>query len=186
MALTGMFLFHHGVFVQATINDGEPFEEQGGMAHTGTYKPAEVGYEMIAELGIGVAPSRTPPLSLNLNSEHQINGEHRGEEMALTFGSGTVQNFKRVGMGEGDVFTLDEGRLALVDGHFVLVAVRDDKVAAGSGTFEREGDSVSFQAIRYFYVNGEEVTYKKDEDVGAVFDGQTLTLADGTTFNVKE
>jgi hypothetical protein len=183
-ALTGLFLFHQGIFVQQAINDGEPFDEQMGQAHTGTYGPAETGFEMVAEIAIGLAPSRG--LSLRRDTEHQISAEHRGEELALTFGSGTVQNFKRVGDGEGEVFSLDDGRLALVDGHFVLVAAREGSVAAGSGSFTREGDSVSFHATRWFSVKGEEITYKKDEDVGAVFDGRTLTLADGTTFNVQE
>jgi len=92
--LTGLFLFHQGIFVQQAINDGEPFDEQMGQAHTGTYQPAEEGFEMVAEIAIGVAPSHTPALSLRRNTEHQIKPERDGQELVLTFGSGTVQKFE--------------------------------------------------------------------------------------------
>ncbi len=78
---------------------------------------------MVAEQAIGVSPTRSPPVSVRRNTEHEIDVRFAGDALTMTFGSGTVQKFKRVGPGEGNVIHLDEGSLALVDGHFLLVAV---------------------------------------------------------------
>jgi hypothetical protein len=186
MPLTGLFLFRDGRFVQQAINDGEPFDEQGGQAHAGTYQPAGTGFTMVAEQAIGVSPGRTPPVSVRRNTEHEIDVQFAGNALTMTFGSGTIQKFERIGDGDGEVFHLHDGSLALVDGHFLLVAVRDDKVVAGSGKFEKKGDSITFQVMTWFSVLGEKVTYARDTTIEASFDGEALKLGDGTRFPVKK
>ena len=67
----------------------------------------------------------------------------------ITFGSETVQTFRRLGDAEGEIYSLDGGMLALVDGRFVLVAARDDGVVTGCGAFEREGDYYTLEVLRW-------------------------------------
>ena len=93
-ALTGMFVFKDGKFIQQSINDGEPFETQGAMAHAGTYRHGPDGIQMVAEQTISVAPKNTPPFSERGRTEHELSVERTGDELTLTFGSGTVQTFK--------------------------------------------------------------------------------------------
>ena len=59
-------------------------------------------------------------------TEHKLSVERFGETLVITFGSETVQTFRRLGNAEGEIYSLDGGMLALVDGRFVLVAARDD------------------------------------------------------------
>ncbi len=141
---------------------------------------------MVAEQAIGVSPKRTPPVSVRRNTKHEIDVQFAGDALTMTFGSGTVQKFKRVGKGEGEVIPLGEGSLALVDGHFLLVAVRDDKVVAGSGKFEQKGDSIAFHVMTWFSARGEKVAYARDKIIDATFDGDVLKLGNGSQFSVKK
>lgn len=179
--LTGLFVFHQGLFLQQAINDGLPFDQQGGQAHCGTYRPRDGAFDMTAEVAVGVSPGRPAPLSLRRNTEHQITPTFSGDALTLTFGSGTVQKFRRVGPGDGRVVRLKDGMLALVDGHFLLVAaVNDQQVVAGSGTFEQRGQELLLEADRWFSVKGTQVSYLRETPSKAQFDGNVLILADGT------
>ena len=57
-----------------------------------------------------------------------------GDRLRLTFGTGTVQTFTRLGPGRGEQVRLDRGALALVDGRFVLVAEAQNRASSGSGS----------------------------------------------------
>lgn len=184
-ALTGMFVFKDGKFVQQSINDGEPFETQGAMAHAGTYREGPDGIQMVAEQTISVSPKGTPPFSERGRTEHELSVELSGDELTLTFGSGTVQTFKRLGDGEGEIYSLDGGMLAFVDGRFLLVAARDDGVVTGCGAFERRGESYTLEVLRWAEAKVSKVSYRRDETMKATFDGKRLTLSDGASFQVK-
>ena len=184
-SLTGMFIFKDGKFVQQSINDGEPFETQGAMAHAGTYRHGPDGIQMVAEQTISVSPKKTPPFSERGRTEHELSVKRSGDELTLTFGSGTVQTFKRLGDGVGAIYSLDGGMLAFVDGRFLLVAASDDGVVTGCGAFERRGESYTLEVLRWAEAKGSKVSYRRDETVTATFDGKQLTLSDGTSFHVK-
>ncbi len=184
-ALTGMFVFKDGKFVQQSINDGEPFETQGAMAHAGTYRHGPDGIEMVAEQTVSVSPKKAPPFSERGRTEHQLAVERTGDKMTLTFGSGTVQTFKRLGDGVGEIHELVGGMLAFVDGRFLLVAAQDDGVVTGCGAFERRGESYTLQVLRWAEAKGTKVAYRRDETMNATFDGKRLTLSDGAIFQVK-
>ena len=186
LALTGLFVFHDGYFVQHAINDGDPLASQGGQGHFGGVRDAGNVMEITAEVAAGTSPLGTPPLSLRFGTEHQVTPAVEGDALTLTFGSGTVQKFKRVGRGEGTVHSLDKGGLALVDGHFVLVATRDGKVWAGSGRYARAGTKLTLEASRWFTADEKGVTNVRDRKLGAELDGKALRLEDGTTFDVVQ
>jgi hypothetical protein len=184
-ALTGMFVFHDGLFVQQTINDGEPFSGQTGQGHCGTYRTKGPLVEMTAEIAIGVSPNRPTPLSLRRNTEHQITPVLEGNDLTLTFGSGTIQKFRRAGPAKGTIYRLEGGMLALVDGHFLLVvASGGQNVVAGSGTFEQRATTLNLQARRWFSVLSDKATNMRDTTIKATFDEKTLTLGDGSVFKV--
>ena len=184
-ALTGMFVFKDGKFVQQSINNGEPFEAQGAMAHAGTYREGRHGIELFAEQTISVSPDKTPPFSELGRTEHKLSVERFGETLVITFGSETVQTFRRLGNAEGEIYSLDGGMLALVDGRFVLVATRDDGVVTGCGTFEREGDYYTLEVLRWAEAQATKVSYRRNDTTTASFDGTQLTLSDGESFRVK-
>ena len=184
--LTGWFLFHDGYFIQQSINDGEPFEEQMGMAHAGPYEAIEKGYQIVAEIGIGVAATSESPLSLRRNNEHQIFPEYSGDRLIITFGSGTVQTFKRIEVSKCQIFALDKGYLGFADNNFVLVTALENGVITGSGTCKKEGSSLQLKVMRWFSVLDGQVSYLKDKILNVKFDGKTLTLADGHVFHVTK
>jgi hypothetical protein len=184
-SLTGMFVFKDGKFIQQSINDGEPFEAQGAMAHAGTYRHTPDGIQMVAEQTISVSPENTPPFSERGKTEHELAVARSGDELTLTFGSGTVQTFKRLGDGVGEIYALEDGMLAFVDGRFLLVAAQDDGVVTGCGAFERQGESYTLEVSRWAEAKGSKVSYRRDEKVKATFDGKRLTLSDGASFQVK-
>ena len=174
-----------GTFVQQSVNEGEPFEQQGAMAHAGTYREGPDGIEMVAEQTISVSPKRTPALSQRGRTEHELSIDRSGDELTITFGSGTVQTFKRLGDGMGEIHSLEGGMLAFVDGRFLLVASREGGVVTGCGGFKREGTSYTLEVLRWAEAHGSKVSYRRDEIMSATFDGKRLTLSDGRVFRVE-
>ena len=184
-SLTGMFVFKDGKFIQQSINDGEPFETQGAMAHAGTYRTSPDGIEMVADQTISVAPKNTPPFSERGRTAHELLVTRSGDKLILTFGSGTVQTFKRLGDGVGEIYSLDAGMLAFVDGRFLLVAAQDGGVVTGCGSFERRGEFYTLEVSRWAEAKGSKVSYRRDETIKVTFDGKQLKLSDGASFQVK-
>lgn len=188
MPLTGIFLFKDGIFVQQAIFDGEPFDDQGAMAHAGPYTSTAGSVHLVAEQTISTDPGADSPLSFRANTEHDVSVTRDGDELTLIFsaGTGTIQEFEKVGPGEGAVHDLQDGALALVDGYFVLVQGNEQGVATGYGTYELRGDNLDLDIIRWAEASPSGAKNMRDVTMNATFDGDTLTLADGRTFRVEQ
>lgn len=186
LPLTGVFLFKDDLFVQQAVFDGEPFEEQGAMAHAGSYVLTAESVHLVAEQTISTAPLESPPLSFHGLTEHDITVSRSGDDLTLVFsmGTGTVQNFERVGPGAGEVYSLQNGALAFVDGYFILVEGDDSGVVTGYGTFEKDGDSITLNIIRWTEADQSDSSNLRNTTMQATFDGQSFTLEDGRSFQV--
>jgi len=184
MPLTGVILFKDGLFAQQSIFDGEPFEAQGAMAHAGPFGAGPRGIHMVGEQTISTSPGKTPALSFRRDTQHDISVDRDGETLTIVFGSGTVQKFRRIGPAEGDIYKLENGVLALVDGHFVLVAGDEKAVVTGYGKVSHQGTAYAFDPIRWAEGTPAKIINRKDGTIKASFDGKTLTLADGRSFHV--
>jgi hypothetical protein len=186
MPLTGIFLFKDGVFVQQSIFDGTPFEEQGSMAHAGPYTPQAGWVHLTGEQTISTSPRQSPPLSFRHNTEHDITVSRDGDKLTIIFGKGTstVQTMERIGSGEGELYSLENGSLAFVDGHFILVDGDESGVVTGYGTFEQDGNAMTLKIIRWAEADGSSASNLRDQVIQATFDGRTFTLEDGRSFQV--
>jgi len=85
------------------------------VAHAGPYEAMAEHVYLLAEQTYQHRARRDRPLSF------------RGDTM------GTVQEFQRVGPGEGELYDLADGALAFVDGHFLLVEGEEQGVVTGDG-----------------------------------------------------
>lgn len=184
MPLTGVILYKDGWFAQQSIFDGEPFDTQGAMAHAGPFGAGPKGVHMTAEQTISIAPGKDPALTFRRDTQHDISVDRAGDTMTIVFGSGTVQKFKRIGPARGDIYKLQNGVLALVDDHFVLVAGDEQAVVTGYGKFQRKGSAYDLQVIRWSEATPAKATNRRDASLKATFDGKTFALADGRAFQV--
>lgn len=186
MPLTGVFLFKDDVFVQHAVFDGNPIEEQGSMAHAGPYSTETTHVHLVAEQTLSTSPTTSTPLRSAGLTEHDVTVSRSGDDLTLIFsmGTGTVQNFSYVGPGTGDVYSLANGALAFVDGHFILVDGDETGVVAGYGTFDKDGESITLNVIRWSESDGSSSSNLGDTSMHATFDGQSLTLEDGRSFAV--
>ncbi len=184
MPLTGIFLFHDGVFMQQSIFDGEPFEDQRVMAHTGPYAANADSVTLFARQQIFVAPDQDAPLDVSADHEHQLTISRDGDELTLVFGSGTVQTFERVGPGLGSVYSIESGAFALVDDHFILVQGTSEGTVNGYGTYTRDGNELELQVTRWSEATPDSATNLRDVTLQATFDGVSLALEDGREYRV--
>jgi len=188
LPLTGIFLFKDGVFVQQAVFDGGTFDEAGSMAHAGPYRaePATGSVHLVAEQTISIAPADSPPLTFQRDTDHDVTVTRTGDDLTLIFGMGTstVQEFSYVGPGDGDIFKLENGALAFVDGYFLLVAGDERSVTTGYGTFEKQDEALSLKVIRWAETDNSKTTNLKDTVINATFDGQSFELEDGRSFPV--
>ena len=186
MPLTGIFLFRDGTFLQQAVFDGESFEEQGAMAHAGPYTPGEGSVHLVAEQTISTAPGTDSPLSFRSNTEHDVTVTRNEDELKLVFGSGTIQEFEQIGPGRGEVYSLQDGAVALVDGYFILVQGNEEGVVTGFGTYERTGADLDINVIRWTEADASGAQNRRDVSIEATFDGEVLELDDGRTFTVEK
>lgn len=184
MPLTGVILYKDGLFAQQSIFAGEPFDTQGAMAHAGPFGAGPKGIHMTAEQTISTAPGKDPALKFRRDTQHDISVDRAGETMTIVFGSGTVQKFKRIGPARGDIYKLQNGVLALVDDHFVLVAGDEQAVVTGYGKFKRNGTAYDLQVIRWAEATPAQAINRRDANLRATFDGKIFALADGRAFQV--
>lgn len=184
MPLTGVILYKDGLFAQQSIFAGEPFDAQGAMAHAGPFGAGPKGIHMTAEQTISTAPGKDPALKFRRDTQHDITVDRAGDTLTIVFGSGTVQKFKRIGPAQGDIYKLQNGVLALVDDHFVLVAGDEQAVVTGYGKFQRKGTAYDLQVIRWAEATPAKATNRRDASLKATFDGKTFALADGRAFQV--
>ncbi len=182
--LNGFFLFQDGVFLQEALNEGEPFDQQLVQAHAGSYT-VDDAVRLVAEVQLAFRPGRTPPVTSSPGRTHQIKPSRDGERLTLTFGSGTVQTFRRVGPGAGKIVLLDRGALALVDGHFLIVAEAGARRVVGAGRAESRGTALQLQADRWVTSNGETVRYQRNVRVDATLEGGELRLPGEAPLRVR-
>ena len=188
MPLAGVFLFKDGIFVQQALFEGTPYEEQGSMAHAGPFEVNDGWVKLVAEQQIHAAPLQDSPLTFQQGVEHEVTVDRDGDNLTLIFGRGTstVQEFARVGPGEGELHALQDGVLALVDGHFVLVQGTAGSVATGYGSYTRDGDGLTLNITRWAESDGAEVTNLRDTTMTATLDDQAFTLEDGRSFPLAD
>lgn len=186
MPLTGIFLFKDGVFLQYAVFNGEPVKDQGAMAHFGPYSETGPWIHLVAEQTISTDPLKSPSLSNQGRTEHDVAVKRSGDHLTLVFskGTGTVQDFAWAGPGAGEQYALKNGALAFVDDYFILVQGDQDSTVAGYGTFEKDGNSLTLNIIRWTDADPSGASNLADTAMHATFDGKVLTLADGRSFQV--
>ena len=182
--IDGFIVFRAGRFVQQTLNVGEPFREQVAQAHAGTYWMEDDRLQLLAEVGFVITPLKPSPVDVRHGSTHQLTVARSGNALTLTFGTGTVQKLTLAGPGNGHVYPLIDGALALVDGWFVLVARSDGRAVAGSGSFARANGNLRLEPLRWFSIRDGRPEYSRARVV-ATFDGTTLKIPGEPTLAVK-
>jgi hypothetical protein len=173
--LSGYFLFKDGYFLQEALSDGEPFDQQLVQGHAGTYTEGAT-MKLVAEVQLAVTPTRKPAVSSSPGRAHQITPTLKGDHLTLTFGSGTVQTFRRVGPGEGDVFLLEHGALALVDARFLIVFEGGGRQIVGAGRAERRGSQLDLVADRWMTARDGEARYHRHVKIDAVLERGELRI----------
>src|ERR1044072_1283761 len=138
-----------------------------------------MGVHMVAEQTISVAPDKSEPLHFRKDTQHDISVDRDGDAMKIVFDSGTVQEFKRLGPGKGQIHQLDKGVFALVDGHFVLVQGDQQGIVSGYGTYKNNGTSYDLNVERWSESTPSKALNKRDFTEKAKFDGKTLTRPGG-------
>ncbi len=177
--LAGVFLFQDGVFIQQAVMDTPTAKNSEAMAHTGPYTITEKGVQLTAAPTIGISITGENPLSYQASTEHDITAQNTGDNLTLTFGSGTVQTFTRIPMsGKATIYNFGNGRLALSDDRFVLVAGNQNDVVTGYGTYTRSGDDIVFSADRWAESTDKKAEIEVDAAVEGTFDDSTLKIGD--------
>lgn len=185
LPLTGIFLFADGKFLQQAVFDGEPYAQQGAMAHSGTYTPDKEGVDLFAGQTLSLAPGGDKPLTNAGITEHDLTATTDGQSLTLVFGSGTVQTFDLIGRAEdARVYTLAKGMLAFAEDYFVLVTGDGDTAVTGYGAYRQDGERLWLDVIRWSEGANGLVQNLRDVTLSARFDGSALVLADGRTFPV--
>jgi hypothetical protein len=173
--LDGLFVFQNGRFVQQSLNLGQPTTSQLAQAHAGTYTVEGGKIILNAEVGLIVNPTAAAPLASSPNRRHELSPVRDANRLTLTFGSGTVQKFTRVGAGAGRIVPLSRGALALVDDHFLLVFEDATRAIAGSGKYTMNGTAIRFAPERWLTSKGGKVTYST-APVDATLDAAALKI----------
>jgi hypothetical protein len=186
LPLSGIFLFRDGVFVQYAEYDGEPVKDQGAMAHAGSYSVIGEFVHLFAEQTISTAPLESNPYNSRGITEHDIAVHRASNDLTLVFskGTGTVQKFELVGPGSGAVYKLQNGALALVDGYFILVSGDENGTDTGYGKYKKDQDSLTLNIDRWTTADQSTASNIFDTSIKATFDGRSLSLEDGRSFQV--
>ena len=185
LPLNGIFLFKNGLFVQYAQYKSESARDQGSMAHAGPYSAGDDFIHLAAEQTISTAPSESPPLNYRGLTEHEVDVSRVDDKLTLTFiRSGTVQIFELAGPGEGEVYKLENGALALVDGYLILVNGDENDVETGYGRYESENGAIRLNTTYWTSANQSSAFNTNQTGMNATFDGRDLTLEDGRRFRV--
>ena len=184
--LVGLFLFTEGRFVHQAMHGSEPMEEQLADAHIGRYrfKPDDI-VQFDVDTGIVVTPAGESLLSARSNTSHDVGYEVSGENLFISFANGATEKLVKVPNNKTDLIDLNRGTLALTDRHFILVTEPEGGWLAGSGCYEKTGDDLRLEAMRWFEVRDGMANYAADETFEATFDGKMLKLGDGHSFQVS-
>ena len=186
LPLRGIFLFKNDVFIQYAVFNNDPIKDQGSMAHAGPYHAGEEYAHLIAEQTLSTAPLKNRVMNSRGLTEHHVTVSRIGENLTLIFsrGTGTVQKFERVGDGLGEIYKLENGMLALVDGYFILVNGNANGIDSGYGTYHKEQNSIRLNIKRWTNADPSNVSNLYDTKMKANFDGQSLKLDNGQSFQV--
>ncbi len=185
--LAGIFLFHDGRFVHQAMHGGEPMDQQMTDAHVGTYRVKSVeSMELHVEQGVVVTPAGDTLLAGRSDTCHEVGYALDGDVLRLRYANGSSEDLQRIGNSTVEFVQLDHGMLAFTDRHFVLVTQAGSRWVAGSGRYVLDGTRLEFEVLRWFEVEGEDVRYRADETIDAVYDGRVLSLPDGSRFEVLE
>ena len=185
LPLEGIFVFRDGIFVQYAQYTGESSRGQGSMAHAGPYSEGDGFIRLAAEQTLSTAPSESPPLTSRGLTEHEVDVQRVDDELTLNFmRSGTVQKFVRAGPGDGKVYRLENGALALVDGYLVLVSGDENGVETGYGRYEAENGALRVNLDYWTSADKTSASNTNHTAMNATFDGESLTLEDGRRFHV--
>lgn len=173
--LDGLFVFQNGRFVQQALNLGQPVSAQVAQAHAGTFSIEQGKIILHAEVGLIVTPTAVSPVASSPNRRHELAPVRDGNRLTLTFGSGTVQKFTRVGAAAGRIVPLSRGALALVDDHFLLVFEDATRAFAGSGKVTATGAALRLQPERWLASKAGKVTYST-APIDATLEARELRL----------
>lgn len=184
--LVGLFLFNEGRFVHQAMHGSEPMEEQLTDAHIGRYrfKAGDI-VQFDVDTGIVVTPAGESLLSARSNTSHDVGYKVSEENLFLSFANGATEKLVKVPNTKVELIDLERGTLALTDRHFILVTEPRGGWLAGSGRYEKTGDDIRFEAMRWFEVRGGKAYYAADETFEATFDGNMLKLTDSPGFRVS-
>ncbi|QIB64137.1 hypothetical protein [Kineobactrum salinum] len=185
MPLTGIFLFRDGAFIQQAVFNGEPYFKQGAMAHSGPYSAIEGGVHLVAEQTLSLSPA--DPLSSHGVTEHDLDVTRVDDGLTLVFGSGTVQTLRRIGdASDATIVALEDGMMALVDDHFIVVSGDDSYAVTGYGRYHQAGERYFIDVIRWVETDGKETVSARSAVITAHFDGKSLRLPGGRVLKVDK
>ena len=186
LPLKGIFLFKDDMFIQYAAFDNDPIKDQGSMAHAGSYSAGDEYLHLVAEQTLSTAPLESQVMNSRGLTKHDVTVNRTGKDLTLIFskGTGTVQKFERVGPGSGEIHKLKNGMLALVNGYFILVNGNDRGIDSGYGTYDKNEDSIELNIKRWTRADLSTTSNLYDTMMKASFDGQSLRLEDGRSFQV--
>lgn len=189
LPLTGVFLIKNGIFLQQSIFHGDPFIEQGSMAHAGPYWAGGAGLRLRSNQTLSMDPAGTAPLSSAGAMEHDLKVTRDGSSLTLQFGGGTstIQTFEQLGeANNARIHNFAGGNLALVDGYFILVIGDESSAVTGYGLYTANGDALTLQAIRWAESDGQSVKNLQDVQLSATLSETMFTLGDGRSFALTD
>ncbi|PEQ13588.1 hypothetical protein B2G71_04455 [Novosphingobium sp. PC22D] len=188
LPIEGVFLMHDGEFLEQAVMgaplDTPAAEGAEAMAHAGPYEVTPEGIKLTAEQTIAISEAAAEPLSFTPSTHHDITAANTGDNLTLTFGSGTVQTFTRIPASDIAIRRFANGRLALTGNRFVLVAGDASEVVSGYGTFVRSGDKMTLSAKRWAESTKQKARIASDLTVEATLTDTALTLSDGREFPI--
>ncbi len=187
LPLTGVFLIKDGIFLQQAVFNGEPFAEQGSMAHSGSSWAGGAGLRLTANQTLSLSPIGEERLSSMGKTEHDLKVTRDGDELTLVFGAGTstVQTFDKISdASDTRVYAFEDGALALVDEYFILVNGDAQEAVTGYGTFTRSGNELTLNVIRWAQSDGKSTRNLRDVSLATSFDGKVLNLPGGKQLKV--
>lgn len=186
LPLRGIFLFKDDVFLQYAAFENDPITDQGSMAHAGPYSAGDEYIHLVAEQTLSTAPLENQVMNSRGLTEHDVTVSRTGNDLTLIFskGTGTVQKFERVGPGSGEVYKLENGMLALVDDYFILVNGNNSGIESGYGIYDKDLNSIKLNIRRWTRADPSAASNLYDTSMKASFDGQSLSLEDGRSFQV--
>lgn len=187
LPLTGIFLIREGMFLQQSIFNGEPFAQQGSMAHAGPYWAGGAGLRLRSDQTLSLDPASDTPITSAGAMEHDLEVTREGEALTLQFGGGTstIQTFTLISEAEKTrIYNFSNGSLALADDYFILVIGDEDEAVTGYGTYSSDGGLLTMSAIRWAESDGREVKNLSDHRLSATLSDAALTLTDGRSFPI--